>query len=1050
MFKEYRGNIDYDALEREILKFWDENSTFPRTLAQSKGKPTFAFYEGPPTANGKPGIHHVISRTIKDLICRYKTMTGHHVERKAGWDTHGLPVEIQVEKQLNISEKEEIIAYGVDKFNEKCRESVFTYKQEWDDLTRRIGYWLDLENPYITFTNDYIETLWHILQQFWQRELIYKGFKILPYCPRCETPLSSHEVSQGYKDVKDPSIYVKMRLIDQPDTAFLVWTTTPWTLAANTALAVGEDITYVKINTRGENLILAKSRLEAVDADYEILEEMTGKALLGIHYEPLMGFLEANGKDVHYVLAGEFVSTEDGSGIVHIAPAFGEDDYQIGRRYDLPVFRPVDESGCYTAEITPWAGKFVKHADSEIIAYLREQNKLYRKQSIEHSYPHCWRCDTPLIYYARDSWYIETTRFKEQLIANNEKVNWYPPEVGAGRFGEWLNNNIDWAISRDRFWGTPLNIWICEDCGHRLSIGSIAELKALSTKPLRDAEIDLHKHFVDQIQIECQQCSGLMQRTPEVVDVWFDSGAMPFAQWHYPFANQSEFEAGFPADFICEGIDQTRGWFYSLLAISTMLTGQVAYRNVVVNELILDREGRKMSKRLGNTVDPVALIKRYGVDAIRWYMIYLSPPWVTKRFDEEGVSEAQRKFFGTLLNVYSFFAMYANVDRFTQTDSEIEFSSRPEIDRWILSRLYSLIDDVGANMEGYRTSRAARLIHDYVIDELSNWYVRRNRRRFWKAELGQDKLSAYQTLYTVLYELSRLIAPFTPFFAEELFQNLRKDDSEHSVHMLPYPNNDDTRRKHIDSELQRRMALTQKLVAMVRTLRNDVQIKVRQPLAKILVHTQAPWMTAAIDAMQAIIIDEINVKQVVFVDDLQSLATISAKPNFKALGKRAGKYMRELNEKIRSLDGDLLASLQKDEDIDIPLSSGENFILAASEIEFVSNPKPDLLVSTDDEITVALDVHIDEELKREGIARELVNRIQNLRKDSQLHLTDRIALNIEVPEQMHEAIQAIDGYIRAETLAVDMHISHNHYPMQADVSIEGMAMRISLQKTDKE
>ena len=1045
MFKELSGPINYDELELSILEFWEEKEVFQATLEKTRGNPPFAFFEGPPTANGRPGIHHMISRTIKDLVCRYKTMTGYHVNRKAGWDTHGLPVEIEVEKQLNISEKEEIIDYGIKKFNDKCRESVFSYKEDWDNLTKRIGYWLDLDDPYITFKNEYIETVWWILQKLWDKDLIYKGFKILPYCPRCETPLSSHEVSQGYKDIKDPSIYVKMKSVDDPSTSFLVWTTTPWTLIANTALAVGEEIDYVKVKNQDENLILAKSRLEVLEGDYDILDEMKGKTLLNTKYIPLIDDLDLQGKEAYYVISGDFVSTEDGSGIVHIAPAFGEDDYRMGVKYDLPVLRPVDKTGSYTDDVKLWKGKFVKDADPEIIHQFRVDKKLYKKQTIEHSYPHCWRCDTPLLYYARESWYIRTTQFKEKLLRNNEKINWYPPEVGTGRFGEWLKNNIDWSISRDRFWGTPLNIWQCEKCDHKTSIGSIKELKERSIKPLKDEEIDLHKHFVDNIKIKCDKCSGDMSRTPEVIDAWFDSGAMPYAQWHYPFENEKMFEQSFPADFICEGIDQTRGWFYSLLAISTMLFDQPAFNNVVVNELILDKDGRKMSKRLGNTVVPNEIIKKFGVDAIRWYMVYLSPPWVTKRFDEDGVKEAQRKFFGTLVNVYSFFALYANIDNFDQEEKAIPSSKRPEIDRWIISRLYTTMENVRDHLEKYETSRAARLLNDFVIDEVSNWYVRRNRRRFWKSEMGPDKLAAYQTLYEIILNVSKLIAPFTPFLAEELYQNIAGDKKELSVHLENYPIVDDEMRRVLDPELENRMALTQKVVYMSRALRNDVQIRVRQPLQKIMVHVPDAESKKAIENMSDIICDEINIKEITFVDDLNELAILSCKPNFKVLGRKAGKHMKELNLKIRELQPEDLQTLQDKGSFKVSLDETD-FTLTMDDLEIVSSPKEGLAVLTETDITVALDTHISEELRSEGIARELVNRIQNFRKDAGLEVTDRISLILELPSEINEAVIKLDDYIAEETLAEEIKYDKAHYAAKENITIEKYNFSISLEK----
>ncbi|MEJ2535868.1 MAG: isoleucine--tRNA ligase [Calditrichia bacterium] len=837
MFKERAGKVKITEIEESVLKYWEENQIFPKSLQIRKNSPHFVFYEGPPTANGRPGIHHVMSRTIKDVVCRYKTMKNFLVNRKAGWDTHGLPVEIEVEKQLHIEGKEEIEKFGIDKFNEKCKESVFNYKKEWDDLTKRIGFWLDLDHPYITFTNEYIESVWWILKNFHDRGLIYQGFKILPYCPRCETPLSSHEVSQGYRDVKDPSIYVRFRSLDDPDTYFLVWTTTPWTLISNVALAVHPDVEYLKVEYNGEKLIIAEPRAnEVLSGEFKILERYKGAQLEHQRYEPLFKFIKPE-KDAYYVVLGDFVTTEDGTGIVHTAPAFGEDDYVVGQKYDLPVVRPVDKSGKFENEITDFQGKFVKDADADIISDLKNRKLLFRKEMVEHSYPHCWRCDSPLLYYARKSWYIRTTDFKDKMLKNNSQIKWYPEEMGEGRFGEWLNNNVDWALSRDRYWGTPLNIWVCEVCEHQISIGSIRELQEKGENVPED--IDLHKPHVDEIKITCEKCQGKMQRVTEVIDVWFDSGSMPYAQWHYPFENEEIFKGNFPADFICEGVDQTRGWFYSLLAISTMLFDKPAYKNIVVNELVLDKEGQKMSKSKGNAVVPEEVINEFGSDPLRWYFITVSAPWVPKRFDTTGIAEVYRKFFDTLFNTYSFFALYANIDRFEVNSPQIKFERRPEIDRWILSLLYSTVEQVTEKMENYDMTRAARIISDFVIDDVSNWYVRRNRRRFWKGEMNDDKLSAYQTLYEVLLTVTKLIAPVVPLVSEDLYLNLRTEEMPESVHLTTYPVLTAEMKSRQNRELENRMQVAQRIVGLARSVRNTVKLKVRQPLARIIVSSES-------------------------------------------------------------------------------------------------------------------------------------------------------------------------------------------------------------------
>lgn len=1049
MFREVSGKMNLPELEERIIKYWKENRIFEKSMELTKDGPNFVFFEGPPTANGKPGIHHVMSRTVKDVVCRHKTMKGFYVNRKAGWDTHGLPVEIEVEKQLKISGKEQIEKYGVEQFNNMCRHSVFTYKNDWDKLTERIGYWLDLENPYITFENSYIESIWWILKEFWKKKLIYQGFKILPYCPRCETPLSSHEVSQGYKEVKDPSIYVRIALKDELVTYFLVWTTTPWTLISNVALAVHPKVEYVLLEHESERYIMAKARIEDLFPlnSYKILKTFPGSELEGKRYQRLFDYIDPD-KDAYYVTSADFVTTEDGTGIVHIAPAFGEDDYQLGKKYDLPLVRPVDATGSFTKEITDFAGMFVKAADEHIIAMLKGRGILIKKMKIEHSYPHCWRCQSPLLYYARESWYIRTSEHKNDLLRNNSKINWYPKEVGEGRFGEWLKNNVDWSLSRDRYWGTPLNIWICQTCGHQSAVGSIDELiaQSLNLKPEDRETIDLHKPFVDQIDLKCEECGHVMKRVPEVIDCWFDSGAMPVAQWHYPFENKEEFEQKFPADFICEGIDQTRGWFYSLLAISTLLFDQPAFKNIVVNELILDKTGQKMSKSRGNIVVPEEMIQLYGADAIRWYLMTVSPPWLPKKFDLEGVAEVQRKIINTLINTYSFFVLYANIDNFDLKAEKIPPEKHLEMDRWILSRLYTVVDEVEKNFEAYELTKAARLISDYVIDDLSNWYVRRNRRRFWKSEDSQDKLAAYQTLYEALITVSKLIAPFMPFLSEEIFLNLKGESFIASVHHCRYPELTENQRCRIDRELEKKMQLAQRVVSTARALRNEAQIKVRQPLSEMIFVAASKQENRYIKELSDIICDELNVKTIRLLDDPSQVVILHAKPNFKALGARAGKLMGRLAETIKNFELEQIQAFMKNgfEHVSI---DGHEFRLETDDLEITSESREGFVAHSDRDFTLALNIQLSPSLLEEGFAREFVNRIQNLRKEAGFEVTNHIVIEIMNPDiDSAQALQNQKSYIANETLANDIRIGQVTAEFKKEVMIDEKTFLIGLVK----
>lgn len=1025
MYKQYSDKIKYSEIEKRILEFWEQNKIFEKSVELRDPKKNFTFYEGPPTANGRPGIHHVMARTIKDIVCRYKTLQGYRVNRKAGWDTHGLPVEIEVEKELGIKTKDEIILYGVEKFNQACKTSVFTYVKDWNELTRRIGYWINLDDAYITCTNEYIESVWWSLKRFFDEGYIYKGFKIQPYCTRCETPLSSHELSLGYQDVKDPSIYVAVKIKNQQDAYFLVWTTTPWTLISNVALAVNPDVDYVKVKLLDENknpyyLILAEARTSVLPQGYEVVEKYKGKNLIGWEYERLFDYVPVD-KKAFYVIEGDFVTTEDGSGIVHIAPAFGEDDYQVGKKYDLPIINPVDKSGRFQEIITDFKLMHVKEADPYIIQNLKSRKLLFKKESIEHSYPHCWRCKSPLLYYARESWYIATTRFVDMMIELNNQINWYPPEVGKGRFGNWLAENKDWALSRDRFWGTPLPIWVSDD-GDMFAVGSIEELKQgyfitddgkkIPVSELTD--LDLHKPYVDKIIFE--KNGKIYRRTPELIDVWYDSGSMPFAQFHYPFENKETFEQNYPADFIAEGIDQTRGWFYSLHAIGTFLFKKPAYKNVIVNELILDKEGKKMSKSLGNTVDPFEIVEKYGADTTRWYLISNSPPWKATLFNEDDLLDVQRKFFGTLINTYAFFALYANLDGFKYEEDEIPFEQRPEIDKWILSALNVLVMQVKEYFDNYDLTKAARAISDFTIEQLSNWYVRRNRRRFWKSEMNADKISAYQTLYQCLTTIAKLSSPIAPFISEEIYRCLNtvtNKEPYESVHLSLYPEVGP-----IDEQLLHKMEVAQKIVSIVRSIRSKNNLKVRQPLQKMLVVVKKEDQES-VKQMEQVILDEVNVKELQLLDTDSEIVVKKAKPNFKSIGPKFGKKVNLVANSIREFDADQIRLLESGQNIFIQID-GENFEITLQDVEIVGEEIKGWIVESEDGVTVSLDTNLTPELIEEGLAREFVNRVQNMRKDADFEVSDRISIVVEGSENLQKAITKLKSYIMQETLAEEL------------------------------
>ena len=993
--------------EQEISKYWEDIDLLHKSVETRDENKPFIFYEGPPTANGKPGIHHVMARTLKDLVCRYKTMEGYQVKRKAGWDTHGLPVEIEVEKQLGLKNKQEIEEYGIEKFNKQCRESVFKYEKLWRDMTSRMAYEIDMDNPYITLENDYIESVWWILDKFFKEGLVYEGHKILPYCSRCGTGLASHEVAQGYAEIKTDTVVVKFKLKDK-DEYFLAWTTTPWTLPSNVCLTVNPEEVYLKVKQNDEIYYVGKVLADRVlGEDYEIIEEYKGKDLEYMEYEQLIPFIKVNeDKKAFFVTLGDYVTTEDGTGIVHSAPAFGEDDYNTGVKYNLPVLQPVDDEGKFTDTI--WKGKFVMDADPEIIDWLRENGKLYRKQRMEHNYPHCWRCDTPLLYYAKPSWYIEITKLKEQLIENNNGVNWYPDYVGEKRFGNWLENLNDWAISRSRYWGTPFPVWRCEDCGHTTSVGSRKELVEKAIEDI-DENIELHRPYVDNVHFKCEKCNGIMNREADVVDVWFDSGAMPFAQHHYPFENKENFDKLFPADFICEGIDQTRGWFYSLIAISTFVTGKSPYKNVLVNDLVLDKDGKKMSKSRGNTVDPFELFDEYGADVLRWYLIYVSPPWTPTRFDEDGLREVESKFFRSIRNVYNFFSLYANTDNIDPREFFIEYNEREEIDRWILSKYNSLIKEVRENMEIFELTRAVRAIQEFVIEDLSNWYIRRTRRRFWSTELDENKKAVYNTTYEILVGISKMVAPFIPFTAEELYRNLADGES---VHLEYYPeHNEDL----IDLELEEKMDLVRDLVGLGRASRESAKIKVRQPLHFVLIDGK---YEEKIDDLVPLIKEELNVKEVVFEKDLSQFMNFSLKPNFKVAGPVLGSKVKAFGKALGELDShETVEKLESGEKLTLNLE-GEDVEISKDYVMVNISSKEGFDVAMENNLFVILDTTLTKELKNEGYAREFISKVQQMRKNNGYEVLDNINIYYDGSDEIEEAVKEYEDFIKSETLAL--------------------------------
>lgn len=1093
-YREYKS-IDLANVATEVLDFWKANQIFEKSVSTREGQPAFTFYEGPPSANGTPGIHHVMARTVKDIFCRYKTQQGFQVKRKGGWDTHGLPVELQVEKELGITKDDIGKKISVEDYNRKCREAVMKYKSQWDDLTEKMGFWVDLKDPYITFEKNYIETLWHLLKQLYEKGLLYKGYTIQPYSPAAGTGLSSHELNQPgtYKMVKDTSITAQFKIEGTDRDYFLAWTTTPWTLPANNGLAVGKDIAYVKVATFNPytfepvNVILAKDRMNvyfnAKAAEialedykpgdklipYKVIGQFKGKDLVGMNYEQFIPVIPLE-KPAFTVVIGDFVSTEDGTGIVHISKTFGADDFRTSVLNNLPGVFVKDESG-KDVPVVDKKGKFVrevgswlrskmdefsitahkpydedsfyvknyceddendpnfKSTDVIISIILKQENKAFKVEKYEHTYPHCWRTDKPVLYYPLESWFIKTTAYKDKLVALNNTINWKPASTGTGRFGNWLENLVDWNLSRSRFWGTPLPIWVTEDKTEMKCIGSFSELRDESEKAVKAGymkaavadDMDLHRPFVDDVVL-VSDSGKPMYREPDLIDVWFDSGAMPYAQWHYPFENKEIFEANFPADYIAEGVDQTRGWFFTLHAIAGMLYDSVAFKNVIANGLVLDKNGNKMSKRLGNAVDPFATLAKYGADPTRWYMITNANPWDNLKFDIDGVVEVQRRFFGTLYNTYNFFALYANLDSFRYSEPPVALTRRTESDRWIISRLNTLKKQVAEAFDEYEPTRAGRMIQNFVIDDLSNWYVRLNRKRFWKGEYNEDKIAAYQTLYDCLETVARLAAPIAPFYMERIFSDLNGvsgKEKEESVHLAAFPKADE---QAIDTGLETRMKLAQDVSSLVHSLRKKQMIKVRQPLSRMLIPVLSPSVRRHIEAVEDLIKSEVNVKSIEYIDDTSGILVKSIKPNFRKLGQQYGPVLKEITNAVKEMTQDDILALEKSGVHKLNTSRGE-VSLTTEDFEITSQDIPGWLVASEDGLTVALDISITDELKKEGIARDLVNRVQNLRKDMGLEVQDKITLSVKKSDDLvNEALMSFRDYICGETQALSLDI----------------------------
>ncbi len=1040
-------NLNFVEREKATRKFWENNKIFEKSIELREKGENYTFYDGPPTANGKPHIGHVLTRVIKDMVPRYHTMKGKKVLRKAGWDTHGLPVELEVEKKLGIDGKDQIESYGLEPFIAHCKESVWNYKGMWEDFSGTVGFWADMENPYVTYTNDFIESEWWALKKIWDKGLLYKGFKIVPYCPRCGTPLSSHEVAQGYKTVKERSAIAKFKCVDE-DAYFLAWTTTPWTLPSNVALCVNPKECYCKVKAIDGNVYyMAKELLDAVlspladegQKAYEIIEEMPGSALEYREYVPLFACAgesaKKQGKKAHFVTCDSYVTMSDGTGIVHIAPAFGEDDSKVGRKYNLPFIQFVDTKGEMTKE-TNYAGVFVKDADPLVLADLDKEGKLFSAPKFEHDYPHCWRCNTPLIYYARDTWFIEMTKVRENLIRNNNTVNWLPESIGKGRFGDWLENIQDWGLSRNRYWGTPLNIWECS-CGHKHAIGSIEELKSMSSNCPEN--IELHRPFIDNVTIKCDKCGGEMKRASEVIDCWFDSGSMPFAQWHYPFENKEMFEQQFPADFISEGVDQTRGWFYSLMAISTLIFDCAPYKNVLVLGHVLDKDGQKMSKSKGNAVDPFNALEQYGADAIRWYFYSNSAPWLPNRFYGEAVVEGQRKFMGTLWNTYAFYVLYANIDGFNPQNYKIDKSTLSVMDKWALSKLNSTVKKVDEYLENYKITEATRALESFV-DELSNWYVRRSRERFWVKHMRTDKVNAYMTLYTSLVTLSKLCAPLIPFMSEDIYRNLVcsvDKDAPESVHLCDYPVCDSS---FVDAELEENMEEVVDVVVLGRACRNSANVKNRQPVQTMYVKAER---TPRADFIE-IIAEELNIKNVLFTNDVSEFTTYSFKPQLRTVGPKYGKYLGGIKNELQTLDGNsAMASLESSGELHLSVN-GDDILLTKEDLLIEMTKKEGFESLSDKGVTVVIDKNLTPELIEEGNVREIISKIQTMRKDSGFEVMDKI----KVAFCGNDTIMAIASRnaeeIKDETLAIS--IEEGTLEFSKEWNINGEKVTISVER----
>ena len=1050
MYNKVDTNMNFVDREKEVEKFWRDNDIFKKSCESRKQGETYTFYDGPPTANGKPHIGHVLTRVIKDMIPRYQTMKGKYVPRKAGWDTHGLPVELEVEKMIGINGKDQIEAYGMEPFIDKCKESVWKYKGMWEDFSETVGFWVDMENPYVTYDNNFIESEWWALNEIWNKGLLYKGFKIVPYCPRCGTPLSSQEVAQGYKTVKERSAIVRFKVTGE-DAYFLAWTTTPWTLPSNVALCMNPNDTYCKVKAAdGYTYYMAEALLDNVlgklgnkeegVAAYEVLETYKGKDLEYKEYEPLFECAKTVSDKQHkkgfFVTCDEYVTMSDGTGIVHIAPAFGEDDANVGRNYDLPFVQFVNEKGELTEE-TPFAGLFCKKADKEVLVNLETRGQLFDAPNFEHEYPHCWRCDTPLIYYARESWFIKMTAVKEDLIRNNNTVNWIPKSIGEGRFGNWLENIQDWGISRNRYWGTPLNIWECPDCGCQESIGSRAALAERTGNP-KDAEVELHRPYIDDVTFKCN-CGGTMKRVPEVIDCWFDSGAMPFAQHHYPFENKEVFEQQFPAKFISEGVDQTRGWFYSLMAESTLLFNKAPYENVIVLGHVQDENGQKMSKSKGNAVDPFEALEQYGADAIRWYFYINSAPWLPNRFSGKSVQEGQRKFMGTLWNTYAFFVLYANIDQFDATKYSLDYSKLAVMDKWLLSKLNTAIKEVDSNLANYKIPEAARVLEAFV-DDMSNWYVRRSRERFWAKGMEQDKINAYMTLYTALVEICKAAAPMIPFMTEDIYRNLVCSidaSAPESIHLCDFPTADESM---IDTELEKNMDEVLKIVVMGRACRNGANIKNRQPIGQMYVKAEA------LDSFYTdIIAEELNVKNVAFTDDVSAYTSYQFKPQLRTVGPKFGKFLGQIQKALAELDGNkAMAELKSTGALKLDSVSDE-VVLLEEDLLITMTQMEGYVTEGDNSVTVVLDTNLTPELLEEGFVRELISKIQTMRKEAGFEVMDHIAISFDADEKVTEIFNKYGEEIKSEVLADEIS-SGTLAGYEKDWNINGEQVKLAVEK----